>query len=207
MAFVPATGIAEFDMRYTSYGNGQENVYHVLHTDLSQWSNAQLGAMATVLINWETASAAAERATDFGLQSLFSRDLSVQAGHERLDSPTVPGTLAGGAAPENVTLSFKADSGVAGRSNRGRTYWIGLVKTLCANDRYDQTHTNNIATALNALLTNVNAVANCQMVILSGHLNGAVRNPRVGVPITRWVAVDNVIDSQRRRLLNHNRHR
>lgn len=213
MPFVPCPGVAQFNLIYTSYGNNTENVLHVHHIDGTVWTAAQLAAMESVIIAWDGAHQKAFRVTDFGLISIIGRDLSSSSGQEASTTVVSAGTLGGPALPENCTLSFKKNTGLAGRSNRGRWYWVGLSQALQLADRYDGTTAINMTAALNALRDAILAVANCEPVVLS-RFSGVdpvthkpiPRGTGVSHPITNFSLVDNIIDSQRRRLPAHSRH-
>lgn len=213
MAFIPCPGVAQFNLVYSSYGNPTENVMHVHHVDNSAWTTTQLAAMESTIITWDGASAKSHRVSDFGLISIFGRDLTSAAGAESITTVLSQGTLAGPALPENCTISIKKDCGVAGRSFRGRWYWVGLAVSFMSADRYNQTECLAIVAALNALRDAVNAVANCELVVLSrfSGVNPTTHKPiprgsGIATKMTNFSLVDNIIDNQRRRLPQHSRH-
>lgn len=207
MAFAPAPGVAEFACKYTSYGNEQLNVHHVMHTDGSAWTAAQLQAMCTVIANWDNSTLAATRVTDFTLIQVLGKDLSTQNGAEFPFGALSAGTNGGGALPENVTIAIKKVSGLSGRGFRGRVYHIGVPRTQVSQDSVSSGFQATLVNAYNALITAVNAVTNCQYCILRSRHNGVALNPRVGLAITSFTVTDGYVDSQRRRLAGHNVHR
>lgn len=207
MGFTPAPGVAQFNLKYTSFGDFQENVYHVHHKDASAWTNAQLVAMISVFGVWDNAHGAAMRTTFFSLFQLIGRDLSINGGAEASLAAAAPGTRAGDAFPENVTYAIEKSSGFSGRSNRGRVYHIGLVESDVANSRVLSATQAALLVSYNALLTAVNAVSNCELVILSKKDKSTGRVTPLAVPIVTFTVTDSFVDSQRRRLPAHNRHR
>jgi hypothetical protein len=207
MAFVAAPGIAQFNCQYTSYSDYQENVWHVLHTDASSWTPAQLTAMNTAIANWDAASLAPRRSTAFTLFKIHARDLSVVNGNEVDGSYASAGSKAGTAFPENTTIAVEKASGLSGRSNRGRVFHIGLVEGDVTNDRVSGTETAALVAAYTALRTAVNAIANSQLVVLSKKNKDTGRATPLGIPILYFALTDGYVDSQRRRLPGHNRHR
>lgn len=207
MAFTPATGIAEVRMKYGATGGPQYNIYHVHHTDGSAWNNTQLSALVGVFAAWEAATALSKRHNVIFWIEGFARDLTTEFGAEAQNAGAVQGTAPGAALPANVTLAVKAVTGVAGRSRRGRTYWIGLSESMTQNDSIIAPYLTSIPAALETLRTSINAVANQEMVVLSAQENNVKLNPRVGRVITGWALADTNLDSQRRRLTGHNVHR
>ena len=207
MPFIPADGIAEFVQKFNTSDSTAINVFHVQHDDLTGWSAAQLLAMGTIILNWENATGKLHRTSPVVCTGILCRDLGTQFGAETSTTGAGQGTLAGTPAPNNVTMAFKRDSGLAGRAFRGRLYWIGMAKEKCTNDTYDSAEVGAIETGLNTLLTNINATANCHHVILQSQINNVKLNPRQGARILQYTNTDITIDSQRRRLAGHNVHR
>lgn len=214
MAFQPCPGVAEFDMVWSESGNIMENVIHVQHTDLSSWSTTNIANMLTTLNTWITGSLIGHMVSAYTLDHLKGVDLTSSPGNEGTGFGGTGGTMTGTPLPANVTLAIKFNSGTSGRGRNGRVFAIGLAKEKQTADRYDQTETTALNTAWAGLLTTINAVTNCQMVILSRYHGTdptthkpVKRASGVGVPIISVGATDNVLDSQRRRLIGHNRHR
>lgn len=206
MDFVPATGIAQFEQVFSTNGGNAENVWHVLHTDLSAWTATQLTAMCNVIQGWEQSDARFRRVAAVTHLKTLARDLSVQFGSEVTGSGSSPGTLAGAALPGNVTFAIKKESGKAGRAFRGRVYHIGCSESQQSGDTYNGVQVTGLLSTYNNLLSLVNAVSNCQLVILQSQVNKVKNNPRKGIPIIDFAAVDENLDSQRRRLTGHNIH-
>lgn len=206
MPFTPAPGICEVVHHFGAAGGPQYNIYHVMHTDSSSWSLSQLSSLGTVFKSWNDADAMLYRHSQIFSVEFRLRDLSVQSGTEAVVPDGVSGTAAGSPYPGNVTLAVKASTGHAGRSFRGRTYWVGISESMASGDQIVTAMGNNIVAALTTLLGNVNAVTNQQMCILSGQQDKVLLNPRVGRPIVGWLMADTNLDSQRRRLTGHNIH-
>lgn len=206
MPFIPATNVAQVAMRYNQNGESCENVYHVLNS--SAWDVTTLTALANVFKTWESGTAAALRGNVGYLYDIYVRDLTTQSSPE-IDlaiSPTIPGLINAQLAPNSVTIAIKAQTGLAGRSTRGRTYWIGLTESQYDANWMNTTPLASIVSALNTLTSAVNAVSGHQLCVLSLRHNNAWRSSGLATPITTWVSVDNVVDVQRRRLPAHNRH-
>lgn len=207
MAFTPAPGVCEVVHHFGTTGGPQYNIYHVLHSDGSAWDNAAQVAVGNVFKTWNQGTANAFRQASIFSIEFRMRDLSVQAGAEAIVSDLTNGTNAGAPLPNNCTLAIKASTGVAGRSHRGRTYWVGLSENMTTGDQIITTVGTNIVNALGTLVAAVNAIANTKLCVLSGQENKVKLNPRVGHPINTFLLADTNLDSQRRRLTGHNIHR
>jgi len=115
------------------------------------------------------------------------------------------GTGAGGDAasglPGNVTFSVKKSSGLTGRTARGRVYWIGIPSDkLAANENQLLSgHAANIEDAVEAMRVAIAATI-WDPVIVSRFLDGVQRPTGATFSWISTVAVNESIDSQRRRL-------
>lgn len=114
---------------------------------------------------------------------------------------TGPGTIADAGLPGNVTFSVKKSSGLTGRTARGRMYWIGIPDTkLAANEnRLTSTYVGEVEDAVEAMRAAIDATT-WFPVIVSRFLDGQPRATGAVFPWIATVAVNENIDSQRRRL-------
>jgi hypothetical protein len=115
-----------------------------------------------------------------------------------------------GQIPAGLTKAFTARSGLAGRSQRGRTFVVGL-----ASDSLSSGDKNVVATAtlndyvawFNALIAAVPAAnAAWSLVVVSRFHNGAPRASGATTPITSYGYANVFVDYQRRRAPGHARH-
>lgn len=112
-----------------------------------------------------------------------------------------PGTIASAGLPTSVTFSLKKGSGQTGRSARGRWYFVGMALAALATNE-NIVLTAEVASMISAVnniragLTDGGWVA----VIASRYFEGALRSPGITFPWTSVVAVDETVDTQRRRL-------
>lgn len=115
------------------------------------------------------------------------------------------GTGAGGVAtsglPGNVTFSVKKSSGLTGRSARGRMYWIGIPDNKLAPNENQLTavYAGEVEDAVEAMRAAISATI-WDAVIVSRFLDGALRATGATFSWIATVAVNENIDSQRRRL-------
>lgn len=131
--------------------------------------------------------------TNIALTKLRARDLSTQFGqeYEATVSPPDPGTQIG-ALPGNVTIALSERTDKIGRRNRGRHYMPGIVG---GDVNSDDTCTAPFVVAM------VNWLAN----LIFGNLPAGIRFAVISLVDAKAKevvtgVVDNVLDSQRRRL-------
>lgn len=204
MAFIPAPQVAEFVMRYQSVSGAQMvNVFNILHTNVT-WSPEELEDMATILHDWEQNTARLYRCSGVSLIRISARDISQQFGAilEQDVSPAIVGSVSTPPLPGNVTFCISYRTGLAGRSNRGRHYWIGLGEAHVDGDVVTQTTADNIQGALTLLNDVTLANAGAIMVVVSRQVNKAPRVTAFTPGINAIFYVDRFVDTQRRRLFS-----
>lgn len=202
---VPETCQAEMVYQSNEPTNLVENVYHFQRT--GGWTATQMSDLITYLQAWENTSAKSLRGTSTALLKIRVRDLAVANGAYAAADMNVAGTHTGAHYPSSVTWAVKWTTGLTGRSNRGRSYWIGLTETMSSatdDNSIDATVAGAIVSACSALLTGAIPDAGKLVVVSRRHAN-AWRNPPVTVPITGVGYADTILDNQRRRLPGHNR--
>jgi hypothetical protein len=222
MAFIPALDTAEVSMIFTQPdGSNAENTFYVKRT--SAWSSSELTTIANAFITWfgtgdGTHSYKVNVASTFSLSNVIARDLTTDTSSIISTNSGLPiaGTDSAAAAQMGETFAITARSGLSGRSNRGRTFVVGLPEDAFATgilNTIKSTFANSLVSAFNALLTAVPAAdAACEVVILSryhGIDSGGKPIPRatgVMTPVSVYGYSNLLMDFQRRRAPGHNRH-
>lgn len=104
------------------------------------------------------------------------------------------------ASPNNVTLAISFQTGLSGRSYRGRNYWIGLTEPNVFNSTVASGLRASIVAAY-ATMIGVDSVAtNWTWCIYSRYVNNVPRETGLAQDVTSVAILDDVVDSQRRRL-------
>lgn len=198
-------------MIYLLQGEKCENTYHV--QGFGAWDTPGMTTVANVFPQWEHDFCIPWRTNQCSLLQVHARDLTTEAGIE-LDAVWAVGTIGtnvGAPLPNSVTLAIKAATGIAGRSHRGRTYWIGLTETMVTANGINTTPGNGIVTAMNELNDLVPATGFGDLVVLSRKSNAYPpphdRPAGITTSIANYQLTDPYVDVQRRRLPAHNRHR
>jgi len=202
MAFIPAPGVAEFVMRYTlSSTNPAVNVYNILHQG-GEWTEQELQDTCVLLETWESQEAKLFRSTGCVLGRISARDLTTQFGPilEYDVDPAIQGNLQFPLLPSNVTFCISYRTGRAGRSRRGRHYWIGLAESQVTGNFMDTNQANGIQGALVELNMVRLLAAGQLMVVLSRQENNVPRTTAQAAGINGIFYTDLKVDTQRRRL-------
>ncbi len=202
MAFQPVLDCVEIDMIFTQNGVTCQNVFYGKLP--GGYLLADLVALAAQIdVNWQ-GNWRTEQPSEVEYVRTEVRGLAVENDLIATDDSSAnPGTHIGDTLPNNVTFAIKKESGLTGRSARGRTYWIGIPATeLVAADE------NQLEAAYIALLvanigtvrTSISAVGLWEPVLVSRFSGGVPRSPTVTFPWISETNVDTRIDTQRGRL-------
>jgi len=209
MVFVPCPNTAEVTVKQTHLSEKAVNVYHV--EAVSSWDQAKLQELAEAFVTWWETETRTERAVQACLEEVCARDLTTASGL----SVCIPhglvncGAATGDALPGNVTIAIKEGTGLAGRANRGRSYWVGLSEGHVTGNQIVPATATAIIGNMNELSARVNDLGHT-LVVVSKMLGSScnidtckrIPTPRsacVTTPITGY-AIEANMDSQRRRL-------
>lgn len=203
MTFIPAPLTARVAMLFRQNGQRVENVYHVLYTATP--TDADLGTACDVFKDWWDTNVKAGASEQLSLIEVDATNIEDEGGNTVILTEGLPiaGTNAGEPMPNNVTVAIKWTTGFGGRSKRGRTYHLGLVRTeLQDNDPnlLEDTMVDALTDQYNQLIEDVATNTAGQLAVCSYRFNNAPRTSAVVTPILAASLVDNVVDSQRRRL-------
>lgn len=110
------------------------------------------------------------------------------------------GDQAGQAMPSNVTIAASFRTGLAGRSNRGRNYWIGLLESEVANNRVAALTLQSIVGYYNGMVNLDIGDISWVWGVYSRRTQGADRTVGLFTPITNALFTNDVVDTQRNRL-------
>lgn len=225
MTFQPCPGIAAVTFTFsTPDGQNAVNTWYVSDSDGSEWSNSDLTLLAVAFKDWfETGDGSGNtyraRVSDqCTLDTINVRDLTIEVGAEAALAVGDAGEDTTQMLNNGLTIAMSERSGVAGRSFRGRKFWVGL----CVNsvDLPDANTVNSdfvslAIPAFDSLIASVTAYggdALATLVILSRYNKDAVpiaphkRDNGIGTDVVGYTLVDTNLDFQRRRAPGHNRH-
>src|SRR5690606_35269628 len=138
------------------------------------WDPDSLGDLAEALLLWEDTSAKGRRSNQITCIGVECRDISVQDSFvvSVAAIPPIQGGVNSPVLPANVTLAVSLRTPFAGRSFRGRTYWIGLPEGAVNGDFVGPSTAQNILNTVKALIEDVPQPLNAQLVVVSRYANG-----------------------------------
>lgn len=202
MAFQSVPQTVEIAVIYTYNGQVAQNVFYARFAGAYALANLQSMAdavdviVAANLLILMPIECVYERTEVRGLE--FANDITAT---QNLSSG--PGTIAGGAMPNQVTFAIKKLSGLTGRSARGRTYWVGIGKNdvqVGDENRVTATFRTLTTAALEVLRITIAAEFNFSAVLVSRFANGLKRTEGETFPWIGMTSVNDVVDTQRGRL-------
>jgi hypothetical protein len=198
MPFVPTANTVMAEIRMVLASQKVENT--LFFQNSSSVDAAELVALGDALVAWFEANVQPLQATDVLLREVYLTDLTSESAltHTRPVVPNTPGGVASPALPNNVTLTVSFRSAGRGRFSRGRNYFVGLTEGQVVNNLVSLTVADDLALAYNALLTAL--PAGWTWVVCSRFTSAGPRVAGFNSPVVAAIVVDNVIDSQRRRL-------
>lgn len=199
MANPPTDGCAKAEIRFTLNGQQAENVINWQHAlgdvDATTLQALAEGIAAVVTSDWLPLMAA----------TCIFREVYVEAygGPISLTHTTsganAVGTAEGNAMPGGSTFCLSLRTGFAGRSKRGRMYTLGMTEEQQNAGIVTSTYRNGWLAAWGALQAAL-VSDNWFPVVLSKVVDGETLPFGDPTPITAVIAVDDFVDSQRRRL-------
>lgn len=199
MAFIPVPNVAQVELIFSQGGQIVENVYHVLDPD--GWDVGSLNLLCEDFLTWWQAQPRANTCQGVSLYLIKAKDLTSDgaAAVEYTTSLPVAGSGAVACLTNSVTLAIKWNTGLAGRSYRGRTYHIGLYASMLATpNTMNPATVTELIDQYSALLTSFTD-ENQELVVVSRIHDGAPRVTGIATPIVS-VSINPTIDNQRRRL-------
>jgi len=201
MPFVAVPATIKASLFYTFAGQQVMNRIYVSHPATLP-SEADCQAVANTVAAWWTGNVKALVSNTLALREVQAVSVAEPNGPQATFSAGLPsaGDSIIAPLPNNVAFCVSLRTGLAGRSARGRWYWMGLVENQVDGNEVTTGVVASIVAAIDNLLSAL-AGGGVQPVIVSFNSGGG---PRPGGPvkffITDALAVDSVVDSQRRRL-------
>ncbi len=202
MAFQPVVDTVEIDIIYTQHGEAMQNVFYAKLPGgyvLADLAALAVGIDAQVQGTWK-----AQQVIEAFYSRVEVRGLAVQNDLIATNNTSAGvGVLLGGALPNSVTLAVKKESGLTGRSARGRCYWIGasLGKLKPSDENEFQTvYVDDIVFAVDSIRMQIPSIGLWEAVLVSRFSEGVPRATGLTFDWNSSVAVNEVVDTQRGRL-------
>lgn len=198
-SFIPLADCARVVFHYTIYGQTVENVFYFRH--FGGYDDTTIVALVSAMTTaWETqikpllpdvatldSITATGTATESDVQAVA---LVAQTGSNTGDGMETIGN----------TLCIKFNTGLSGRSFRGRLYWPILIEGFVAANVVAEPYASNLVAAFSDFVSDTNADTGDSHVIASYQNDCEWRTAGVATPVTSYSLTDHNLDSQRRRL-------
>lgn len=200
MASAYNPNVVKVEMRYTWDTEEVENtLYFFLPAPHSAEGLAILGAELYDV--WATEFRPLQSAS-VSLREIYLRSMSGLVAPEYTFTTGLPaiGTNTQAPLPNNVTLSISFRSGLTGRSSRGRNFILGMTEDQVAQNLVAPAVIAAYVAAYEQLLPAASRLGSAIWVVYSQYSGGVIRPSGTFNFVLSVVVVDNVVDSQRRRL-------
>lgn len=200
MPFIPVVDTLKVVMNFSINSQQVINIFNFKYN--SPPGLTERSALATAMHTFWTNQLKPQLTADIGLERIDVIDLNSASAPSTtlIIAPREVGTLSATVGtPSGMALVVTHRTALRGRNFRGRTYLAGHSgNALTSPTTYNLTNIGNILTAMAWLLNAVNTAAGIISVV-SRQLNNAPRGTGITTPITGF-SMDNLLDSQRRRL-------
>lgn len=200
MAFQGVPNAAEVTLIYTQNLETVTNTFHAYKA--GGYTQSDIDNLANKVDNNMPAGLLIEMSQDCVYERTEVRGLSVENDLLGVDGTNSgPGQKLVEGLPNSVTLSLKKISGFTGRSARGRWYCVGIPEDMLASNEnvYDPVRVDGFIAGVEQARIGVGLAA-WLAVIVSRYTGGLEREFGITFPWIQTVAVNNNVDSQRRRL-------
>jgi len=199
--FIPIPGTVKVEMRYSIFNQKCENVFYFTTPELLV-PIADAIVLGGKLVDWAGGHIMTAVSNAVILQSIKFTDMSSKSGWSLEYTTGLPlaGNLETTTAPLNVTAAIRMGTNERGRNFTGRNYWPAMVNSFITGNQLNSTGITALKTAYEALMA-VSGIGptDLKLAVASFVVDKALRAIGIATPVTS-IAVDNNLDSQRRRL-------
>jgi len=183
--------------------NGQivENVFHIDTGGVN--TAAGLDAIADVLKTWLGDQWVFAASSGVAMQTIKVKSLHDDPGayHEETISPNIVGDVGGATMPNNVTVAVRWNTGLGGRSYRGRTFHLGMPTSFVTGASLTTTGHTTLQNVYTTFLNRLLAMSPARQLVVASYCNGGDwRTTGVATPVINCT-IDVALDSMRRRLI------
>lgn len=194
-----AVNVAEVSMRYDWDNQRVENVFHVRKNEGAD--SPDLPLIATAFDAWHENYLVPLQSNSLKLREIYVVDITTPTSpaHTEPILPARAGARSSASLPNSVTLAVSLRTAQRGRSHRGRSYVLGLCEDQIALNQVDPATVTLYLVAYEQLRQDL-ITAGHELVVTSFYTAGAPRASGLSTDVTSISIVDDVVDTQRRRL-------
>lgn len=198
MPFVPINQTAKLDFIYNHLGQVMVNSMYI--RDSTGWDQAKLQTLMEDGADWWSGHMDVCTSSACELVMLRARDYTTETGYvmEYQPSSPIPGTDTGEPYPGNVSSTIKFQTGYAGKTMRGRWYFVGMTENAATGNALNPVWRAATYAAAIAITTDI-ATGTREHVIASKYYMHQARIAAMVTPVVNY-AIDPVVRCMRRRL-------
>lgn len=198
--FIPAPNTAQALVRFTQEQSHMETCLWFKKT--TAWEESDLVTLAGDLDTWWDTRLKPLIAQNVSFVEVVCTDWSTENGAQAISRTSfgTNGTHQGTALPSNVSWALKLATGLRGRSFRGRVFLYGLTASDIDGSAVLDSYAVPAVAAWNNLLGTDITVPGANLAVVSFCAAGSWRTTAVVTNVTNIVAVDQTVDSMRKRL-------
>jgi hypothetical protein len=198
MPFQPVEAAALVELVYLWDGQICENT---LYFDRSNdYLVGDLAALSGAIVDWWVENMAPLLSADLSLTSVKCTALHDNTGPQFINTTELPalGTVAVDSVPNNVAPCISFRTALIGRSFRGRNYLCGVPETSVAGSRMDAEFMADVVAAYSILLDPLGD--SNRWIVVSRTVDHSILETALRNAVLSVQFVDNIVDSQKRRL-------
>lgn len=196
--YIPALKTARSRMSYTQEGQTLQNVFYF--TKDTPFSAADLASLNSAIVTAWTSHFKPYQPTSLILDTIESTALDTDSGAQVTLAVGETGLGAAEPMPTGVTVAVKFATGLIGRSQRGRMYWIGLCDNQRLGNQVTLAFHDNLLNAVQTFFGDIGIATSMLHAVVSYCTGKAWRITAQVTPVTDYILTDSNLDSQRRRL-------
>lgn len=199
MAFIPVADVISAEVRCQQDGQKVENTLYFRAAPGT--AGAKLADCAAMVRAWFLTNNLGSASNKLVFREVYCTDISSQTGgtYSDVTGAGTAGPSTSPLMPNNVTFRVTFRTAQRGRSARGGNYLLGLTDEYVTDNVVAGTYAA-AALVWYANLKGAAADAGLTWVVVSRYANKAPRIIGQSLPVTTAAIVDNIVDSQRRRL-------
>lgn len=198
MPFQPIPNVASAEIRF-DMPDAVRAENRIFFLQPAGYTLATIQALAQIVDNWVATSWLGQLPNAVSYRETFVRGQSMEEDVQDVRNDGAgPGLINSPILPNEVSFAVKFETGLTGRSARGRLYVTGLTEGEVTGNLLSVVRANAMVDSLNTLFATAQA-SNWTPVVVQRINNGAVLPAGIPRPIVDVGFTDLIVDSQRGR--------
>lgn len=201
MPFQPIPNVASVEIRY-DMPDAVRAENRIFFLQPAGYTLATVQALAQIVDNWVGTLWVGNMPTAVSYRETFVRGHTMEEDVQAVNNDGAgPGLINSPILPNEVSFAIKFETGLTGRSARGRMYVVGLTEQDVTGNLISVTRANQMVDNINTLFATAQA-SNWIPVVVQRVNNGVVLPAGIPRPIVEVGFTDLIVDSQRGRKPN-----